>query len=73
MQEEKLIILTKSVKERLFAYLKRHKIKKHEFAQMLGISRVTLYNYLNNAKQAPLSVKLAVEYLTTGEIRRKDW
>jgi len=53
-------------------YLKTNKIQKQKFAKTLGISRPTLNNYINN-KRVPLIAKLAIEFISGGEVRRNDW
>ena len=54
-------------------YLEKHKIKKKDFAKKLGIARVTLNVYILYPKRIPYPTRLALEYLTCGEIRREDF
>ena len=54
-------------------YLKQNKVTKFHFAKKLGISRVTLDYYLRSPDKATQLAKLAVEYITAGEVKRDDW
>jgi hypothetical protein len=54
-------------------YLKKYRISKINFAKKLGIDRVTLYRYLDPEKKPSLIVKLAIEYISKGEVSRNDW
>jgi DNA-binding transcriptional regulator YdaS (Cro superfamily) len=54
-------------------YLKQNKLKKVDFAKRLGISRVTLDYYIHSPQKTTFPVKLAIEYITAGEVTRNDW
>jgi len=54
-------------------YLDKNKIKKQEFSKKLGVSRVTLDYYLRSPEAVSKPTKLAIEYITTGEVKREDW
>ena len=54
-------------------YLTQNKLKKIHFAKRLGISRVTLDYYMANPDKATMLAKLAIEYITAGEVKRDDW
>jgi DNA-binding transcriptional regulator YdaS (Cro superfamily) len=54
-------------------YLTKNRLKKIHFAKKLGISRVTLDYYMAKPDKATLTAKLAIEYITTGEVSRDDW
>ena len=58
---------------KLIDYIKKNKFKKIEFAKLLGVSRVTLDWYLRNPDRVTIPTKLAIEYITTGQVRREDW
>lgn len=59
--------------KKLLKYLKEKKIHINVFASQLGISRCTFYFYLRTIHKIPVSVKIAIEFLTGGEIRRDEW
>ena len=54
-------------------YIKKNKCKKTELARKFGISRTSLYRYLRGEFVPSKAVKIAIEYITTGEVARNDW
>lgn len=54
-------------------YLKINNIAKCHFAKKIGISRVTLDYYIRRPDKATQVVKIAIEYITAGEVNRNDW
>lgn len=58
---------------KLIDYLKKNKITKTDFAKSIGLSRMTVNYYIRSPEKATLLAKIAIEYLTVGEVARKDW
>jgi len=54
-------------------YLKREKMTRERFAKKVGVSRVTLQRYIFKRTVPSLSIQLAIEYLTSGDVSRDDW
>jgi DNA-binding transcriptional regulator YdaS (Cro superfamily) len=54
-------------------YLLKHKLTRIKFAAKLGINRIVLGHYINGIRKTPNVTKLAIEYVTAGEVRREDW
>jgi len=54
-------------------YLKKHKIHKIAFAKKLGMTRTTIHRYIAEKNIPPLVTKLAIEFITAGEVSRNDW
>ena len=54
-------------------YLILKKIKKKDFAVEMRVSRVTLDWWIRNPHRVTHIVKLAIEFVTGGEVRREDW
>ena len=54
-------------------YLYVNKIKKTDFCNRLGLSRVAFDRYMLSQAKVPYYVKLAIEYITIGEVRKEDW
>jgi predicted transcriptional regulator len=54
-------------------YLKKNKMTKTDFAKSLGMSRVTINYYIKNPEKTTLLAKIAIEYITVGEVTRNDW
>jgi hypothetical protein len=54
-------------------YLKQNKISKVKFANKIGINRMTLAKYLDYPELAPILFRLAIEFISAGEVNRNDW
>lgn len=54
-------------------YLKVHKISKVSFAKKIDINRMTLTKYLQRPEFSTMVFRLAIEYLTAGEVKRDEW
>lgn len=54
-------------------YLLKNKITLTAFALKLGIARNSLHFYITKRRKIPRYVKLAIEYVSTGEVKREDW
>lgn len=54
-------------------YLKQNKISKVDFAKKLDVNRMTLAKYIDHPELAPIVFRLAIEFITTGEVNRNDW
>jgi len=54
-------------------YLKQNKISKVKFAKKIGINRMTLAKYLDQPELAPIIFRLAIEFISAGEVNRNDW
>jgi hypothetical protein len=54
-------------------YLKHNKISKVKFAKKIGINRMTLAKYLDYPDLAPIIFRLAIEFISAGEVNRNDW
>lgn len=55
-------------RKKLYKYLKSNGISKHEFSNMLGVNRLSLYRYLYGKRKLPKSIILAISYLTNEEV-----
>jgi len=54
-------------------YLGKNNLTQESFSKKVGVHRMSLAKYLANPNQTPYVVKLAIEYVTAGEVRREDW
>lgn len=54
-------------------YLKQNKISKVSFAKKIGVNRMTLAKYLDHPELAPILFRLAIEFISAGEVNRNDW
>lgn len=54
-------------------YLKQQNISKTDFAKKIDINRMTLHKFLEHPEESTLIFRLAMEYLTAGEVTRNDW
>lgn len=54
-------------------YLKHNKISKVDFAKKIGVNRMTLAKYIDHPELAPVVFRLAMEFLSAGEVNRNDW
>lgn len=55
----------------LDTWLKKHDITRTEFAQELGISRMTVFNWCTGKRPSPLGAQ-TIEWYTKGDIKAKD-
>lgn len=53
-------------------YLKRHKMRIHEFAAIIGFQRTHLSAVMNYRKLAGKRLVQAIEYHTRGQVTAKD-
>ena len=61
--------------EKLRFYLKEKKMKSTVLAQLLGVSRITVYQWMCYHSRPPLIMRYVLEYLTKGcgDVRPVDW
>lgn len=58
---------------KLKEYFFRYPQDKKEFAEKLGITRNTLYRYISGKYKPTKTTKVAIEYITSGEVLKNDW
>jgi len=60
-------------KRKFESFIKKNRIQKNDIAKKLGISRVTLYRYINQPHAITEMFKFAIEKFTNGYIKYTDW
>lgn len=54
-------------------YLQSRKISYAKFSELVGMSKNMIYYFSNNIRSPNKIAQLAIEYITIGEVSRKDW